>query len=63
LCDWELFTALVWCGGIIRIGALVRVGVWERDGQRRAVFGHDVEKCANIIFASIDEVLCMLRNR
>lgn len=42
MCDRELFVALVGRGGIVEIGALVRVGVWERDGQRGAVFGHDV---------------------
>lgn len=55
--------ALVGRGGIVEIGALVRVGVRERDAQRRVVFGHDVQKHANKNFARSDGVLCMLRNR
>lgn len=55
--------ALVRRGGIVEIGALIRVGVRERDGQRRAVVGHDVRKHAKNNFAPSDEVLCMLRSR
>lgn len=63
LCDWELFMALVGRGGKVVVGALKRVGVWERDGQRRAVLGHGVGKCANKILARTIDVLCMRLGR
>jgi hypothetical protein len=37
--------------------------VWERDAQRRVMFGHDVQKHANKNFARSNGVLYMLRNR
>jgi len=63
LCDWKLFMALVRCCGIVAVGALVRVGLWERDGQRRAVVGHGVCNRANKILAPTDEVVFMHRSR
>jgi hypothetical protein len=55
--------ALVRRGGKVVVGALVRVGVRQRDEHGRAVLRHDVRKCAKLIPAQTVEVVDVDRSR
>jgi hypothetical protein len=63
LCDWKLFMALVRRGGKVVVGALVRVGVRQRDEHGRAVLRHGIRKCAKLIPAQTVEVVDVDRSR